>query len=1485
MAGGMRDGAIDFKKKEEDRSAPSPTTPSQETEPEAKVLKEQGQESLPNPSVNPQTDVSETPTPADQTPVAEGPAKTEQDKSSDAPKRYASLNEMQGMEFGRNPEQPLPNRIVGNKDTVELLTSKDGKVAGWAIRHNNEKGEMEDWSRMTPAEAENMGLWPITKSAGMNNHTHTVSKEAPLPFDVKEMRDDTEQPRLGRLDIPGKEGGTNDTNREIYRSLRKRLDEVGLTDVSLRVQDRIFNTVTGAPEAKTGGRYFPNTAENLGVPKFIEIARRDGFTDVRGALHHEMVHALKDLGLFTETEWDHLEAMAEKDWLKRYNIEARYGNERTDKHDALTETKKLEEAIAEAGREYFNKKFDGKSIDKLSQRIFEKIRRFFEALANWKEGLGFKTFEDVFDAVVERSKKAKVEPPTTVDEKTVDRFRRNFAKYNNIAEAVLPPPSQGYLTPQEITSQANALGKHVSKYVDEISNATEMILGNPNKIGKIRQGVYSGWVNKFREIIQTTRGLAAANPFAASLYGKTGLRYSTAKALLDSFVGALHEGALGKTATKPIQDKAMAALEIWNWKGERPDITGPVAVKNDLGHDLDYSKRGDEIVLRTPEELAALKAIMKGNDLILEQMRHAVLKNLGLDDTNITPAEAKAKYEELKTAAEGKSRKERKADPELERWRKITKELVDFDKLMKQAYLPRIRFGNAGVAVYKPGEDGKRELVHFQTIEGLDTKLKAYLRSGKVDQVIKDLRGKYKESDGYEVSREAFPVTYNTIAEMIRNRAQNTNNPYYALLDNIPTILTMLNQQQLDKLQEGDIREVQQYLAKRLSSGTVAQHMLEAKKILGSDTEVPRVLGQYGLSMSNGIAKMQTAPLEQEAFANILATNDVKLIKWADDYLNYLNNPNEEWNRMKSLGFTWNLGFNPASAALNFANIATMYGPYVSQWATGVAPVTRSMGTATKTAASIMKHTFGTIFKNGKPSLDNLPNPELLVALDEGLVKKGVIPRDLYDYLVALNKDGVLDHGLSLEQLGAAPEYGSDLPEHWVGKKWQAGVRSAATFFRWTEAMARLTSAVSLYELMQNPKFMENFKKSEKDKYVWQAESGGDPTEGKAGDYSPHNVAKYILKDTFGDYDKANRPAFMKGFWGVVNQFSQYPVMMMETMFQHLKPFTNLNDAKTVAKMLGVAFLLSGMSGFAPGSDDLKRIFENLYRVFTGGKKIDLEKEMLDLMVEKAGVDPGLARDIMYGPYRAIPGIENVPLVGSADIGKRVALNTVPAIDTMLNIFAGNAQVSPVVGPAGIMSKLSDTWDAYHRGTPYALTNLLPTAFHNVSQGFMEWADTGVRNRYNNVVIDPAADGPLALTANDYSAKMFGFTPQKVTTARLMDRFERDITESTKGAKEKYRSNLMVAMQQQIIAQKRGDEDRYQTSLQRIKDIMKEIIEHDKGMPVADQIGIRPKDFAAIRKEAIDSLGTALKTEKRTPKAKRPEVHTMRDRLFPDLKP
>lgn len=108
--------------------------------------------------------------------------------------------------------------------------------------------------------------------------------------------------------------------------------------------------------------------------------------DPMAVLHHEAIHALKLLDLFTPQEWRALEIKAARSWVDRYDIVARYPD--------LMPSEQIEEAIAEAFADARNtKKAPSGSI---LIRAFNKIVRMFKAIGNALRGAGFQTIEDVF---------------------------------------------------------------------------------------------------------------------------------------------------------------------------------------------------------------------------------------------------------------------------------------------------------------------------------------------------------------------------------------------------------------------------------------------------------------------------------------------------------------------------------------------------------------------------------------------------------------------------------------------------------------------------------------------------------------------------------------------------------------------------------------------------------------------------------------------------------------------------------------------------------------------------------------------------------------------------------------------------------------------------------------------------------------------------------------------------------------------------------
>jgi hypothetical protein len=112
--------------------------------------------------------------------------------------------------------------------------------------------------------------------------------------------------------------------------------------------------------------------------------------DPMKTIHHEVIHILRGMNLFTPEEWRALELSAARKWVKEFDIVARYPN--------LTPSEQIEEAIAEAFAEAVatKKAPAGSAVI----RAFNKIARLLKAIANVFRGAGFNTVEDVFGRVI-----------------------------------------------------------------------------------------------------------------------------------------------------------------------------------------------------------------------------------------------------------------------------------------------------------------------------------------------------------------------------------------------------------------------------------------------------------------------------------------------------------------------------------------------------------------------------------------------------------------------------------------------------------------------------------------------------------------------------------------------------------------------------------------------------------------------------------------------------------------------------------------------------------------------------------------------------------------------------------------------------------------------------------------------------------------------------------------------------------------------------
>jgi hypothetical protein len=193
--------------------------------------------------------------------------------------------------------------------------------------------------------------------------------------------------RLESLGIYSKE--VQDNLEKLRQSLLPSLKRFGLEKVALRVLDSIEN----------------GTADGYYVKQVMAIAMDS--KDPMGTLRHESIHALKELGAFTDQEWKVLTNKAKSEWVQKFIKDKNLYDAYKDRYQADNGNLSgfdeyiYEEAIAEAFRNFKPGNLPAGMIG----NIWVRLNKLLEALRNAFQKLGFQTTDDIFTRVEEGEQK------------------------------------------------------------------------------------------------------------------------------------------------------------------------------------------------------------------------------------------------------------------------------------------------------------------------------------------------------------------------------------------------------------------------------------------------------------------------------------------------------------------------------------------------------------------------------------------------------------------------------------------------------------------------------------------------------------------------------------------------------------------------------------------------------------------------------------------------------------------------------------------------------------------------------------------------------------------------------------------------------------------------------------------------------------------------------------------------------------------------
>jgi hypothetical protein len=156
---------------------------------------------------------------------------------------------------------------------------------------------------------------------------------------------------------------------KIIPRLTKALDRMGLQNIGLNLAKNLKANIDGKI-TKVNGTY---------LNRIITLCLDN--RGIEATLHHEVIHALKEMGMFSQKEWATLSKIAKDKWIDQYNIDARY--------PTASEEVKIEEAIASAFPDYM------KQVGQ-PRGLLQRIKDFMQKVGNVFRGLGYNTPDSVF---------------------------------------------------------------------------------------------------------------------------------------------------------------------------------------------------------------------------------------------------------------------------------------------------------------------------------------------------------------------------------------------------------------------------------------------------------------------------------------------------------------------------------------------------------------------------------------------------------------------------------------------------------------------------------------------------------------------------------------------------------------------------------------------------------------------------------------------------------------------------------------------------------------------------------------------------------------------------------------------------------------------------------------------------------------------------------------------------------------------------------
>ena len=760
------------------------------------------------------------------------------------------------------------------------------------------------------------------------------------------------------------------------------------------------------------------------------------------------------------------------------------------------------------------------------------------------------------------------------------------------------------------------------------------------------------------------------------------------------------------------------------------------------------------------------------------------------------------------------------------------------ETLNKKMYVPLMRFGKfyISVSAIETDEKGKetKKLLWYQQFETM----------GEAQAALPDLRMRFPEADISAPSEMSIDKLRQMVQEgkgfknleYLAQFMSDTNAESYQLI--LKELREVLAKKGLDK----DVLGLNQfYIARDKSVG--------AEGVPGYSADFPRSIMQYIMVASQQIARNRYAKDKNKYYDETrkwaLDKGDNNLLKFAEKYYNYVEDPVQEFAQLRRIGFWWYLGGNLSSAFLQTMSLVQFTGPILSQLG-GTFATTRELRKAVAHASGMIVDGFAgqRQYQDAFIDFNKLPEGDIKEALFRAIA------------------DGTIKQGQALQEAGITPG---------MGGKFVNSQRERNKRFRWVEsvivggafntfeAASRITAFIATYNLAKNdPKVLDKADLLYGDDMDYQR------TMEQYG-RSPEALARFMTEETFGIYGKENRQWLGRGIGALPALFMTYMTQMVGLMYRLLNPpvlkrkagggFTigvanstktrmqNRMGRRAFARIMLMLLMTGGLVGL-PGGEDAEDLYDLTKKMITGLDS-DVRTEFRNMLYE-AGWGPGLINAAENGLINSTLGW---------DVQRRVGFGVLPwsqqvrAGLNMLGIPTG-ARAEEFLGAPGSVyvdaarglveqGIREQNWGkVFQQSMPTAIRNILKAVeYSSFGNGF-------VSTSYGQVLTHDIKGWEILMQSA-------GFAPASIARQREAIWQEGKLDKRMNLFRQRKNAQITNAYRSIILGGMKYDADMVNEGQQELEDIMADIMDYNANKP--PQLVFIP-DLSRLYQEAMKAV-------------------------------